>query len=66
LQQNNLHISRILNILPLPGRPVKRILVEAGRERTAVEENHLAIESGGRHHYTQQYIELTRAFYLAF
>ncbi|MBN2213905.1 MAG: methyltransferase [Bacteroidales bacterium] len=66
LLQNKLHIRRMLYVMPFPGRPVKRILAEAGRERKAVEEEHLAIESGKRHHYTQQYIELTRAFYLAF
>jgi len=66
LQHNNLYITRLLYVMPLPGRPVKRILMEAGREKKTIEENQLAIESGRRHHYTKEYIDLTNAFYLAF
>jgi tRNA1Val (adenine37-N6)-methyltransferase len=66
LLQSHLYITRILYVMPLPGRPVKRILVETGRKKKTIEENYLAIESGRRHHYTQQYTDLTSAFYLAF
>ncbi len=66
LLQNHLYITRKLYVMPLHGRPVKRILVEAGREKKTIEENYLAIEAGRRHCYTQQYTDLTSAFYLAF
>jgi tRNA1Val (adenine37-N6)-methyltransferase len=66
LYQKNLHILRLLYVMPLPGKPVKRILVEAGRKKAIIKEDFLAIESDRRHHYTQQYIDLTKEFYLAF
>ncbi len=66
LHQKSFFITRILYVMPLPGKPAKRILVEAGREETVISEDYLAIESGRRHHYTREYTDLTREFYLAF
>ncbi len=66
LNQKSLFIQRILYVMPSPGKPVKRILVEAGRKKATITKGFLAIESGRRHHFTKEYIDLTREFYLAF
>lgn len=66
LYQKKLFVQRALYVMPSPGKPAKRVLVEAGRKKTTITEDFLAIESGRRHHFTQQYIDLTRDFYLAF
>lgn len=62
----NLYCTRKLNMKPLPGREVKRVLMQFEREEKSPEEEILVIETGGRHEYSKEYIELTRDFYLAF
>ncbi len=66
LHQRDLFVHRILKVMPSPGKPVKRMLIEAGRKKLPVSEKSLAIKLDKRHHYTAEYIDLTRDFYLAF
>ncbi|MBN2613077.1 MAG: methyltransferase [Bacteroidales bacterium] len=66
LSDKALFITRKLNVMPAPEKPVKRILLEAERSARKVSEDYLAIEKGPRHDYTEMYKELTRDFYLAF
>lgn len=61
-----LFCSRIMKIKPLPSAPVKRLILKFEREKRPVVEKFLTIESGTRHHYTDEYKELTRDFYLKF
>jgi tRNA1(Val) A37 N6-methylase TrmN6 len=47
--------------------PVKRHLLEFRRNPAGqVQESEMAIEKDTRHEYTDEYMELTRDFYLAF
>jgi len=63
----NLHPERITRVSPLFGRPPKRVLIEMLKEEKAlITRGELAIESDSRHNYTEEYIELTKDFYLNF
>jgi tRNA1Val (adenine37-N6)-methyltransferase len=66
LYQKKFYVTRILYVMPSPGKPVKRVLIEAGKKEMVVKEDSLVIESAKRHDYTRQYMELTGDFYLAF
>ena len=59
-----LHCHRILNVRPSPSSEVKRILLSLGRKECRPEEAEIIIETGGRHKYSEEYIALTRDFYL--
>ena len=61
----NLCAIRITNVLPLPDKPAKRILVELMKGETASEciENNLIIELS-RHQYSEDFKKLTHEFYL--
>ncbi len=61
-----LYCSRMLNIKPLPDRPVKRILLEFSRTRLTALTGYIIIETGKRHEYSHEYRKLTRDFYLHF
>lgn len=60
-----LHCVQKLNVLPKPGKPVSRVLLEFRFERAAITEGTIAIrnELDG---YTENYRKLTKDFYLAF
>lgn len=61
-----LYCVRRLNVYPVPGGPVKRVLLEFSFDRGPVDERTLVIgapESGG---YTDDYRRLTADFYLYF
>ena len=66
LNDRLLHMHRILYIKPVPAKGIIRVMIEAGFEKRAIAEQTLVIEKGGRHDYTQEYIELTKDYYLAF
>ncbi|MDD2962038.1 MAG: methyltransferase [Muribaculaceae bacterium] len=61
--KNNLFISRITMVRPTKDILPKRVLCELSISNCPVLENELVIEEG-RHIYTQDYISLTRDFYL--
>lgn len=57
--------TRIMEVLPTPTSPPKRALVELVLGGGGVPtKNALVIESDGRHHYSYDYTELTKDFYL--
>jgi len=56
--------GRILKVKPTPEKEVHRILGEFSRESKVAEEEVLIIEKYGRHGYGEEYIELTKNFYL--
>ena len=66
LEKENLYLNRLLNVKPTPEKPVKRILVAAGKNRSILDQATIVLEKGLRHHFTTEYIELTKEFYLAF
>ena len=59
----NLFAARITNVCPLPHKPPKRLLIELGRNQTGCVEDSLTIELS-RHQYTDEFIALTKEFYL--
>jgi tRNA1Val (adenine37-N6)-methyltransferase len=61
-----LYCSNILKVKTDLSGPVKRLLLEFRREKLPLKEKFLTIERGRRHDYTDEYIELTKDFYLKF
>ena len=60
-------VSRICKVRPIQQKPVHRVIIELqhsnNRHEQIIEE--LTIEKSKRHEYTDEYIALTRTFYLA-
>lgn len=63
-QTNGLWCQRMLKVSPVISRQPKRLLMSFGRKKITTEEKSLVIETGVRHHYSDEYISLTRDFYL--
>jgi tRNA1Val (adenine37-N6)-methyltransferase len=61
-----LYCNNILKIKPLPASEVRRLVLLFSRERLRVTEKFLTIEHGRRHEFTEDYINLTKDFYLKF
>ncbi|TVZ58001.1 tRNA1Val (adenine37-N6)-methyltransferase [Flavobacteriaceae bacterium MAR_2010_105] len=61
--KRNLFPNTILRVKGNPTSEVKRSLLSFSFTKTGVEYNELTIETS-RHHYTEEYIALTKAFYL--
>ncbi len=59
-----LHVNRRTLVRPKPSSSVKRILWEMSASDAALREDELVIESEVHHDYTQQYVALTKDFYL--
>lgn len=64
--EKGLFCNRIIKVRPLPSAPVKRLIMSLSRNRELVSERFLTIEKGKRHEYSDDYIDLTRDFYLRF
>jgi tRNA1Val (adenine37-N6)-methyltransferase len=56
----------ILKIRPLPYSDIRRLILRFGRKRVRASERFLTIEHGKRHEFTEDYINLTKDFYLKF
>lgn len=56
----------MLKIRPLPTSEIRRLILTFGRERVRITEKFLTIEHGKRHEFTEEYINLTKDFYLKF
>ena len=67
ISMTQLHLVRRCDVYPVVGGQVKRVMAEFAFEKGAdvVVEN-LAIERGQRGDYTEQYVALTKDFYLKF
>jgi len=61
-----LYCSSILKIKPVPSGKIIRLILSFSRKRTKPAEKFLVIETGTRHDYTQDYMNLTRDFYPGF
>jgi len=64
--ESGLCCNDILKIRPLPTIAVRRLIIEFSRKRNKATEKFLTIEHGKRHEFTQEYIDLTKDFYLKF
>ncbi len=65
-QEYGLFCNNILKIKPLPTSEIRRLILTFSRERHKVKERFLTIEHGKRHEFTEEYINLTKDFYLKF
>ena len=62
---NHLFLQHITAIKPKPGKSVNRALLEWGRKQTALKEDCLIIYNRDNS-FTEEYIGLTKEFYLKF
>ncbi len=62
--RNKLYINKIINIKPNYLSIVKRTIIIFSKEKRIVERITISIETDKRHEYTQEYIDLTKDFYL--
>ncbi len=60
------YCNNILKIRPLPTSEIRRLILTFSRNRIRTKEKFLTIEHGKRHEFTEEYINLTRDFYLKF
>lgn len=65
-QHYGLYCNSIMKIRPLPTSEIRRLIMTFSRERLKVTERFLTIEHGRRHEFTEEYINLTKDFYLKF
>lgn len=59
-----LYCTRVTNVKPKADRPVERLLLQFERNKKILKEEELIIQKEGHNDWTEQYIELTREFYL--
>lgn len=60
------YCSDILKIRPMVSSGIRRMILTFSRMRGKTSESFLTIEQGSRHEFTQDYIDLTKEFYLRF
>jgi len=66
-EDNKMFINRILYIKPTPYKNIHRVCIEISLYKHELyEEKILTIENGKRHHFTDEYINLTKDFYNIF
>ena len=62
--ENRLHCSRRTDVKPNSSADAKRVLMEFQRTAASMESNSITIETETRHVYSEEFIALTREFYL--
>lgn len=62
-KKHNLYLNRVCHVQGNPSSEIKRSLLEFSFDKSTVKKEHLVIETA-RHQYTEEYIELTKDFYL--
>jgi tRNA1Val (adenine37-N6)-methyltransferase len=65
-QEHGFYCNSILKIRPMPSSEIRRLILGFTRKRTKPAERFLTIEKGKRHEFTEEYINLTKDFYLKF
>jgi tRNA1Val (adenine37-N6)-methyltransferase len=60
------YCNSILKIRPLPTSEIRRLILTFSRIKSLTTEKFLTIERGKRHEFTEDYINLTKEFYLKF
>ncbi len=62
--EHRMYCNRKTKVIPSPGKPANRVLLEFSFLPGEFREDDLTIETGGRHIYSDQYKNLTDEFYL--
>ncbi len=65
-QKKGLYCSRKTFVKPTPNKEPKRLMLEFTFKKKPLNEDYLVIENNKRHHYSKEYKELTKEFYLNF
>ena len=65
-QSYGFYCNDILKIKPIPSGEVRRMIMTFTRLRQKLTEKFLTIEHGKRHEFTEEYVNLTKEFYLKF
>jgi tRNA1Val (adenine37-N6)-methyltransferase len=60
----SLYCNNILKIRPLPTSEIRRLILTFSGHKAKATEKYLTIEHGKRHEFTEDYINLTKDFYL--
>jgi len=66
MEKHELYLNRRTVVRGRIGAKPKRVLLSFANRKNTIEEDELTIERHHRHAYTQEYINLTKAFYLQF
>ena len=61
-----LNCNRLCKVKPNPEKPPHRLLLEFSFQNQPLVETEITLETGVRHHYTDEYKELTKDFYMHF
>jgi tRNA1Val (adenine37-N6)-methyltransferase len=62
--KNNLHLIKSTRVKTKPDKEPKRLLMMYSKQDSTHQEDELVIELDERHHYTREYIDLTKDYYL--
>jgi tRNA1Val (adenine37-N6)-methyltransferase len=65
-QEFGFYCNRTIKVKPAPAADIKRLILKFEKIKKPLSEKFLTIESGTRHHYTEEYKEITKEFYLNF
>jgi tRNA1Val (adenine37-N6)-methyltransferase len=65
-QEYGFYCNSILKVRPLLSSAIRRMILGFGRGKIRPVESFLTIEKGKRHDFTEEYINLTKDFYLKF
>lgn len=60
----HLYCHKMTEVLPTKDKSTERVLMEFGFNEATPVEDSLVVETDKRHHYTEDYVALTKAFYL--
>jgi len=63
-RQYHFYVTKKTSVFPTKGKQVERLLMEFAYEEEPLEEKTLVIETDTRHVYTEEYVALTKDFYL--
>ena len=63
-EHQNLFLTKLTRIFTRTDKPEKRLLMKFEFTKKAIREDSITIEKDDRHYYTDEYIELTKDYYL--
>ncbi len=64
ISEHNMYCNRLTRVIPAPGKPVKRVLLECSYIPGETIEEELTIETENRHKYSDKFQNLVDDFYL--
>ena len=65
-ENEGIYCTKITKVRPRKEKIEKRLLIELSKVKTKIFEDVLIIEKELRHHYTEEYINLTKSYYINF